>query len=255
MKHYKMIAIEAALKSGLFIKRSIGRFGSISYKGRDNLVTDVDRRSEAIIIDTIRKAFPSHSILAEERGSLKTPSPYRWLIDPLDGTTNFAHSFPFFSVSVALERCGRLVLGVVYDPTRDELFCAEAGKGAFLNKKRIHVSSVKHLSGALLGTGFAYGRKKKIKNVVNFKNMLKRAQAIRRPGSAALDLCYVACARFDGFWEMDLHPWDSAAGTLMVREAGGCVTKFDGSPYTPYDKEVLAANRFIHRSMISVLYK
>ena len=250
---YKKLAIRAALKSGYFIKKSVGKINSISYKGRDDIVTDVDKKSERMIIDIIRSRFPGHSILSEERGAVDNHSPYKWIIDPLDGTTNFAHAFPFFSVSIALEESGRIIAGVIYDPMREELFSAEAGKGAYLNNKRITVSTTGKLSGSFLATGFSYGRKRKDKNVGNFKKLLVRTMAVRRAGSAALDLAYVACGRFDGFWEMDLHPWDSAAGYLLVKEAKGNVTKFDGSSWTPYDKDVLATNNRIHKQIVSIL--
>ncbi len=254
MKAYKKVAIEAALKSGLFIKRSVGKVKEISYKGRINIVTDIDKASEKMIIGMIHSAFPDHSIISEEARPLKGSSAYRWVIDPLDGTTNFAHSFPFFSVSVALEREGHVILGVVYDPMRDELFHAEEGKGAYLNKKRIFVSRAKRLEESLLATGFAYGvREAKDDNIANFRNFLRRAMAIRRAGSAALDLTYVACARFDGFWELGLKPWDSAAGCLIVKEAKGAISRFDGSAYSHYDKDLLATNGHIHRQMVKVL--
>jgi len=255
MKNAKRIAIEAALKSGRFIKESVGKAYNVSYKGRDNIVTDIDKRSEKMIIDKISSAFPEHSILSEESSPRSGTSPYRWIIDPLDGTTNFAHAFPFFCVSIGLERSGVIEMGVVYDPMRDELFHAEAGKGSYLNKKRIFVSKVRKISEAFLATGFSYGITSKDRNIKHFRNLLIRSLAIRRAGSAALDLCYVACGRFDGFWEMNLHPWDSAAGLLIVREASGRVTKFDGSNYTPYDKDILATNGFIHNEMIKALSK
>ena len=241
------------MKSGRFIKNSVGNIGTISYKGRDNIVTDVDKKAERIIINIIRSRFPGHSILSEEKGRLDKRSPYKWIIDPLDGTTNFAHAFPFFCVSIALEIAGEISLGVVYDPMRDELFSAESGKGAYLNKGKIGVSGVKRLSDAFLATGFSYGRRRKDKNVGNFKKFLIRTMAIRRAGSAALDLSYVACGRFDGFWELDLNPWDSAAGLLIVKEAKGIVTKFDGTPYSPYHKNILATNGKIHSQMASLL--
>jgi myo-inositol-1(or 4)-monophosphatase len=226
----------------------------VSYKGRINIVTDVDKKSEAIIIDTISSKFPSHSILSEESKPIYTGSPNRWIIDPLDGTTNFTHSFPFFSVSIAFEVDREVVLGVVYDPVREELFWAERARGAYLNNKRIEVSRTGQLKHSLLATGFAYGIKDAVdNNLQHFENFLMRAQAVRRAGSAALDLCYVACGRFDAFWERDLHPWDSAAGMLIVRESKGLVTKFDGKPYSYNDKEILASNRKIHRQMMAVL--
>jgi myo-inositol-1(or 4)-monophosphatase len=251
---FKKIAIDAALKSGLFIKDSVGRVERISYKGRINVVTDIDRKAEDIIIRRIAQAFPEHSFLSEERPPHDKGSPYRWVIDPLDGTTNFVHSFPFFCVSIALEKDAKVVLGVVYDPIRNELFTAESGEGAFLNKKRLHVSATASLSKSLLATGFAYGVKKAVnKNIRNFRNFLVRAMAVRRAGSAALDLCYVACGRFDGFWELSLNPWDTAAASIIVKEAKGLITKFDGTIFTPYEKEILASNRRIHSAMVKVL--
>lgn len=250
---YKKTAIAAAIESGRFIKRSVGKITAITYKGRDNIVTDVDRRSEHMIIKKLLSAFPDHSILSEERLPIKTSSPYKWIIDPLDGTTNFAHAFPFFCVSIGLECRGKIILGVVYDPMREELFYAERGNGAYLNNKKIKVSATKRLSDGFLATGFSYGLKGRARNVRYFRDFLIKASAIRRAGAAALDMSYVACGRFDGFWEMDLHPWDSAAAFLIVEEAGGRVTKFDGSHYSPYDKEVLATNGRIHQSMVKVL--
>ncbi|MFA6609933.1 MAG: inositol monophosphatase family protein [Candidatus Omnitrophota bacterium] len=254
MDKFRRTAIGAALKSGLFIKRSVGKIKEISYKGKINIVTDVDKSAEAMIIKAISRSFPGHSILSEESEPRNNTSPYRWVIDPLDGTTNFAHAFPFFCVSIALEKDGKAILGVVYDPMRDELFTAEEDRGAFLNKKKLHVSGTKKLSDGFLATGFAYGvQDARNTNIRNFKNFLMRAMAIRRAGAAALDMCYVACGRFDGFWEMDLKPWDSAAAYLIVKEAGGRITKFDGSKFTPYDNEVLATNGLIHRDMVRVL--
>lgn len=253
-KLYKKIAIAAARESGLLIKRSVGKVARISYKGKDNIVTDVDKSAEALIIRRIRANFKDHAILSEECAPLSGTSGYTWVIDPLDGTTNFAHAFPFFSVSIGLEYNGALILGVVYDPMRDELFLAEAGKGAFLNNKRITVSKTTALSQSFLATGFAYGKKRKDDNVRNFTRLLTRTLGIRRAGSAALDLCYVACGRFDGYWEMYLKPWDGAAGMIMVREAGGVVTRFDGvSECTPYDNETLATNGLIHKPLSKIL--
>jgi len=252
-RSYRSIAIEAALNSGLFIKNSVGKIVRISYKGRDDIVTDIDKKAETLIIKKILAEFPGHSVLSEERGVIAGTSPYKWIIDPLDGTTNFAHAFPFFCVSIALEKNGKVILGVVYDPMRDELFTAETGKGARLNRKKITVSDTARMEDSFLATGFSYGVTRKDRNIDNFKKLLVRTMAIRRAGSAALDLCYVACGRFDGFWEMDLHPWDSAAAQLIVKEAKGEVTKFDGTTYTPYDRNILATNRLLHRKMVELL--
>ena len=250
---YAKVAIRAAYASGLLIRKSVGKISKIYYKSRGNIVTDVDKASEKLILKMILRAFPGHSILSEESSPLDSGSRYRWVIDPIDGTTNFAHAFPFFCVSIALEENGRIILGVVYDPMRDEMFIAEKGKGTTLNGKKIKVSRVKKLAGSFLATGFSYGITRKDENIMHFRKFLVKTQAIRRAGSAALDLCYVACGRFDGFWEMGLHPWDSAAASLIVEEAKGIVTKFDGKPYSHYDKNVLATNGRIHNQMVKVL--
>ena len=250
---YAKVAIRAAYASGLLIKKSVGKIADISFKGKDNIVTNVDKASEKLIINIILRAFPDHSILSEESLPVNSGSRYRWIIDPIDGTTNFAHAFPFFCVSIALEDSGNIILGVVYDPMRDEIFIAEKGKGATLNGKRINVSRVSKLSGSFLATGFSYGITRKDRNIKYFNNLLIKTQAIRRAGSAALDLCYVACGRFDGFWEMNLRPWDVAAASLIVRESKGAVTKFDGKPYSHYDRNILATNSRIHTQMVNSL--
>jgi len=254
MKKFIDVAMDAALKAGRYAKSRKGKIKRITYKGSINLVTDVDAACEDMIVRAVRSNFPDHEILAEESYHKPGSGDYRWVIDPLDGTTNYSRSLPIYSVSIALEYRSKTVLGVVYNPERDELFHAESGKGAYLNKKRIHVSEVSRLKQALLVTGFAYNMNSaKNDNVGFFKAFLKRSLAVRRLGSAAIDLCYVACGYFDGFWEMNLHPWDSAAGTLIVQEAGGKVTKFNGKGYTPYDKEILATNASIHAKMVKIL--
>jgi myo-inositol-1(or 4)-monophosphatase len=251
---FKKAAVTAALKSGEFIRKSVGKVRKLSYKGRTNIVTDVDKSAEEIIVRHLSRLFPDHSVLSEEMRPKEGSSPYKWVIDPIDGTTNFAHAFPFFSVSVALEKNSVVMLGAVYDPMRRELFFAEKGGGAYLNNKRIRVSKTAKLSEGFLATGFAYDIERRDNiNIRNFTKFLKKVMAIRRAGSAALDLCYVACGRFDGFWEMGLKPWDSAAGALLVREAGGKVTKFDGSSHSHYDEEILASNRYLHKAMVKVI--
>ena len=254
MNTYKKHAIEIAVKAGKFIRSHLGKIKILGYKGEINLVTDIDKKSEDLIIKYLKKPFPRHEFLAEERGGSRAACDYRWVIDPLDGTTNFTHGFPFFCVSIALEKGGSSILGVIYDPMREELFYAEKGKGAFLNKKRIQVSRTPKLKDSLLATGFAYNFKRARKsNIENFINFSLNSRAIRRAGSAALDLSYVACGRFDGFWELDLYPWDTAAGSLIVKEAGGKISKFLGKTYSHYDKELLASNGRIHSEMIKVL--
>ncbi|MGC8579117.1 MAG: inositol monophosphatase family protein [bacterium] len=256
ISHAKLlnIAIRAAKSAGKIINKRIDTYKSVSYKGTVDLVTDVDRLSEECIINTITRSFPGHSILSEEIGGISKEGDYKWIIDPLDGTTNFFHSYPFVSVSIAVEHKGALIIGVVYDPIRKELFYAVKGKGAFLNNKRIHVSNVKTIEQSLLATGFPYDiRTSKENNLDNWVKFIKKAQAIRRDGSAALDLCYVACARFDGFWEIKLKPWDVASGTLIVQEAGGSVTNFKGEPYSIYTDKIVASNSHIHSILVDVL--
>lgn len=251
---YIQVAADAAQAAGKYILKKIGNFGKISYKGSINLVTEVDKKSEEIIVSRIRKEFPSHGILAEERGSEDRGNRYKWIIDPLDGTTNYAHSFPFFCVSVGLEKNDEVIAGVAYDPVREELFSSQKGKGAYLNRKRIRVSKISDLSRALLVTGFAYNiREAKYTNVENFRKFLLASQAVRRTGSAAIDLCYVACGRFDGFWEVGLNPWDTAAASLIAEEAGAKITDFKGKPYSIYEKQILASNGKVHGQMLKIL--
>jgi myo-inositol-1(or 4)-monophosphatase len=225
----------------------------ISKKGRIDLVTEMDVRAEKLIVDQIRLRFPDHEILAEEQGSHAGNGPYKWIIDPLDGTTNYAHGYRFFSVSIAIEWERELILGVVYDPVTEELFSATKGQGATLNNHPIHVSDENQLIDSLLVTGFSYDQEEIKKNLEYFNRMILHSRAIRRDGSAALDLCYVACGRFEGFWEVSLKPWDVAAGRLIVEEAGGTVTNFRGSPSTIYRPELLASNGKIHGAMMALL--
>jgi myo-inositol-1(or 4)-monophosphatase len=248
-------AIEIAQAAGAILRQGWGRAGRIEYKGTVNLVTEYDRRAEAIIIEALRERFPTHHIYSEEQGDLGPgDSPYTWLIDPLDGTTNFAHGFPPFSVSIGLMHLGEALIGVVFDPTRDDLFTAGIGHGARLNGAPIHVSTISTLDRALLGTGFAYDRQTATdNNIDNVARLIRLCQGIRRAGSAALDLAYVACGRLDGFWEMGLHPWDVAAGTLIVREAGGRVTDFEGGDDHQSGRRILASNGRIHDELVSGL--
>jgi len=267
MSPYIKVAIEAARYAGRYMLKKIGNFGEISYKKNNmiNLVTESDKKSEKIIINHIRKNFPGHSFLAEESGEIASlpsvarndaGSGFKWIIDPIDGTTNYAHGLGIFCTSIGLEKDGVVIAGVVYDPSRDELFFAEKNKGAFLNKKQIYVSAISDISKSLLVTGFAYNFKEaKYANIENFKNFLLVSQAVRRTGSAAIDLCYVACGRFDGFWEVGLNPWDTAAASLIAEEAGAKLTDFKGRGYSIYDKEILASNGKIHKQMLSVLKK
>ena len=254
MESFKALAIRAAKKAGRILQDHLGRVKKVDYKGAVNLVTEMDLLSEKLIVAEIRKIYPKHSILAEEKTNRQEDSPYRWVIDPLDGTTNYAHGYPIFCVSIGLEKDGAIILGVVYDPSRNELFVGEKGKGAHLNGRRIHVSPTPKLSQSLLATGFPYDlRESPVNNFDHFQNFAMRSHAVRRAGSAALDLCYVSAGRFDGFWEMKLGPWDLAAGSLIVREAGGKVTDFQGHPIHLDGKYVLASNGKIHGEMIRAL--
>lgn len=245
---------EVAIKAGELLMEYYKEDLSMYLKGDINPVTIADTESEKLIIGEIKKAFPHHSILAEETGGEKQESEWLWVIDPLDGTTNYAHHYPSFCVSIALLKKCKPIMGVIYHPLLSEFFYAEKGNGAYLNDRPIKVSNVDKLDKAFLTTGFAYDvHETEDDNVDNFRAFLKRSMAIRRGGSAALDLAYTACGRFDGFWEMRLHPWDTAAGILMVEEAGGRVTTFDGGDFDIYKKEILATNGLIHNDMIDVL--
>jgi len=250
------IAIRAVQESGQIQKEWLGKDKKVELKGEINLVTEVDRQCESRIIEIIKEHFPEHNILTEETPMPEGPSPYRWVIDPLDGTTNYTHGYPCFCTSVALELEEKIVLGAIYDPLLDELFTARQGKGAFFNGERITVSATEQLTSALICTGFPYDLRESDENNVNhFNNFIMEAQAVRRDGSAALDLCYVAAGRFDGFWELKLHPWDIAAGTLLVEEAGGMVTDFGGGTLDIYGQEILASNGRVHAEMIGVLQR
>jgi myo-inositol-1(or 4)-monophosphatase len=254
LDNHLAITIQAAKESGQIQKEWLARDKKVELKGEINLVTEVDRICEARIIEIITEAFPEHNILTEETPMSEGSSPYRWIIDPLDGTTNYAHGYPCFCTSVALELEGEIVLGAVYDPLLDEFFTAQQGKGAFLNGESIAVSATTRLTEALICTGFPYDlRESPVNNLDHFNNFIMEARAIRRDGSAALDLCYVAAGRFDGFWELKLYPWDVAAGKLLVEEAGGVVTDFGGGGLDIYGKEILATNGRIHEGMIGVL--
>ena len=248
------IAVHAAKAAGQIQQEWLHRDKKIELKGEINLVTEVDRRCEQGIIEIIQKAFPQHNILTEETPMPELPSPYRWIVDPLDGTTNYAHGYPCFCTSIALEFERQVMVGAVYDPLLDELFTAQQGEGAFLNGERIAVSMTDRLINALLCTGFPYDvRESAENNLDHFNNFIMEARAIRRDGSAALDLCYVAAGRFDGFWELKLNPWDVAAGKLIVEEAGGRVSDFRGKALDINGKETLASNGKIHEEMIRVL--
>ena len=254
IRSFVRFAQKLARGAGKILRQGFNRRLRIGYKGRINPVTEYDLKSERYITAQVSRQFPDHNILAEEGSDVEKQSPFRWIIDPLDGTVNYAHGFPVYCVSIAVEYAGDVVAGVVYDPERDELFSAGTGTGAHLNKQRIRVSGEKALQRALLATGFAYniGTAKRT-NLGLFARMAKKAQGVRRPGSAAIDLCWLACGRLDGFWEFYLQPWDTAAAKLIVEEAGGKVSRISGRPYSILAPDILASNGRIHKAMISVL--
>lgn len=231
-----------------------GKALQIEAKQHHDFVTEIDKRSEESIIRSIQRAFPDHAILAEESGQGQSSSACRWIIDPLDGTTNFIHGVPMFAVSIALEVEGELKVGVVYEPVRRELFTAEKGKGAFLNNRRITVSTTAERSRCLLATGFPFRNYELLDDYLSiFKSFMVQTSGIRRPGSAALDLCYLACGRFDGFWELNLKPWDIAAGALIIKEAGGRITDFAGGHHFLNKGNVIGSNASIHSWMLETV--
>lgn len=249
-------AKEAAVEAGKIQLSFFNKKKQISHKLNEfDLVTNADKAAEEKIISVINTHFPEHDFLGEESGLHKeNKSEYIWVIDPIDGTTNYAHNFPHFAVSIGLMYKGELVLGVVYDAFKKEMFWAAEGVGAFLNDEKIHVSMVENLNESLLSTGFPCERADILEeNLAYFREMLFKTQAIRRPGSASLDLCYVACGRLDGFWELNLSPWDTAAGTVIIRQAGGKVTNFETEQYDMYVKNILASNGLIHDKIYSVI--
>lgn len=244
-----------AREAGEIIKEGFGKNISIEYKsGENNIVTEIDKKSEQLIIDFIQKKYPKHNILAEERGELKKESEYLWVIDPLDGTSNFAHGLPIFSVSIGLQQNDVTIAGVIYDVMRDLLYYAELGSGAFANDNKVSVSNTKKISQSMLVTGFPYNVKENPEHAFErFEIITKNARAVRRLGSAAIDFCYVAAGVFDAFWEVHLHPWDICAGKLIVEEAGGIVTDFRGGTIGIDSKKILATNLLIHPQMIDLL--
>jgi len=246
------VAIEAALEAGGILMTEFSRPVKISYKGEVDIVTQADRRSEQAIVSRLRTRFPKHAIVAEEGGGSESDSPFRWHVDPLDGTTNFAHGYPCFAVSIGLEEMGELITGVIFQPVSGEMFTAAKGEGAYLNQKKIHVSAIEKLATSLLVTGFPSIKRAQNPNIHYYWDFTLRSHGVRRDGSAAMDLASVACGRFEGFWEFGLHSWDTAAGVLLVREAGGSVTRFDGQPYQLGDRELLASNAHVHSEMIQI---
>lgn len=259
MNQERKVAFRAALEAGRLLKERVGQIKSIDYKSAFNIVTDVDKASEKLILEIFGAEFPDDAILAEESGALKGSKSRRWLIDPLDGTTNFAHAYPFFCVSIALEVDGKVVLGVIYDPIKDELFWAEQGGGAWLNDDRIIVSKNLTLSESLLATGFPPDTRTdqdaevRSDNMNEFRALTSISHGVRRDGSAALDLAYVASGRTDGFWEKGLAAWDVGAGSIIVEEAGGRVTNLEAGVMEVDKGDIIASNGHIHDEIISVL--
>jgi myo-inositol-1(or 4)-monophosphatase len=239
-----------AREAGALLLRYFHERVKIEYKGDVDLVTVADRASEKLIVERLRATWPDHDIVGEEGTRQESGAEYRWYIDPLDGTTNFGHGYPVFCVSMGLEQRGEMLAGVLYDPTRDELFAAEKGKGAFLNGEPIQVSQTQRMNESLLATGFPSQKRHKNPNIHFYHQITLHSHGVRRAGSAALDLANVACGRYDGFWEFNLNPWDTSAGTLLVREAGGKVTRYDGSPWRMDSKETLASNGLIHEELM-----
>lgn len=253
-------ASKIALEAGALLRDYYRRGVATEYKGDVDLVTVADRASEKLIVERLHAAFPEHGIYGEEGTRSRLDSEYRWYIDPLDGTTNFAHGFPVFCVSMGLERRaavstaaseeGEIVAAVIYDPLRDELFTAEKGKGAYLNGAPIHVSSTRALAEALVATGFPSHKRHDNPNIHFYHQFTLRSHGVRRAGSAALDLAYTACGRVDAYWEFNLNAWDTAAGALLVTEAGGTMTRFDGSPFRLDSREILATNGLLRDEML-----
>lgn len=251
-------AIETAREAGQVLLEKFGRKIEISKKGNINLVTEADFASEKLIIEKIRSHYPKHSILAEESGEsnaavIDGEKVWKWIIDPLDGTTNYAHGYPCFCITIALEHRDEIVLGVTFDPTRNELFAAEKGQGATLNGRKISVSETSELSEALIVTGFPYNLADKDNFAGHLTDFLVRSRGVRRDGSAAIDMAYVACGRFDGFWEEGLNPWDVAAGVLLIEEAGGRISYYDNSSFSIYKAPICASNNLIHTEMLDIL--
>ena len=256
MASYLETAVEIAREAAALIRDSFTRRDSgearFDLKGEHDLVTETDRASERLIVERLRSHFPTHAVVAEEGSSHEGASEYRWYVDPLDGTTNFAHGFPVFNVSIGLERAGELIAGVVVDPTRNEVFSAERGSGAFLNGRPIHVSATRSLEDSLVSTGFPSRKRHGNVNIHFFYQLAMMSHGARRPGAAALDFAYVACGRLDVFWEFSLNPWDMAAGVLLVREAGGVVTDMHGSPLNLRGPHCLADNGLVHGEVVEL---
>lgn len=245
---------KTARAAGKVLLENVQKNRKVQFKGRIDIVTEMDLKSEQLIVTRLRKVLPEAAFLTEEGSVTEASADFKWIIDPLDGTTNYAHTFPVWCVSIALEYRGELVVGCIYDPTRDELFSATKHDKTRLNGQVVRVSDRRRLDQALLATGFPYDiRTSRINNLANFTIFVKTARAVRRAGSAALDLCYLACGRFDGYWELKLHPWDMAAGVLIVKQAGGRITDFEGNEFSIYRDRLLGSNGHIHKEMMRIL--
>lgn len=256
MKDTLETAVQIAKEAGKIIRENLGKALQVEYKGKRDLVTEIDKRCEELIYKKIGCAFPRHGFMGEEGTRKSGEDEYVWIVDPLDGTTNFTHGYPFVAVSLALEFKGKIILGVVHDPILKETFASIKGKGASLDCKPIHVSKSDDISKSLLATGFSYDFKQDPGLQIKlFDEFIMLAQAVRRDGAAALDLCYIAMGRFDGFWEMKLHPWDTAAGVLILKEAGGVATDFKGKDYSIYDQEIIASNGLLHKPIVEAISK
>lgn len=252
MPAYLETAVDIAREAGALLANYFERRVAFELKGDFDLVTEADRASEQLVIERLRSHFPSHSIVAEEGGGNEGTSDYSWYVDPLDGTTNFAHGFPIYNVTLALERAGEMIAGVVFDPARNEIFTAERGGGAYLNNRRIHISKAKRLADSLVATGFPSRRRHLNINVHFYYQMAMWTHGVRRAGAAAIDLAYVACGRLDGFWEFGLNPWDMAAGILLIEEAGGKCTDMKGGAHSMSSPHLLADNGAIHEEVLTL---
>jgi len=251
-----LVAVETALKAGALLQKLFEQPHQIKHKSAIDLVTEADLASEELILKILQRKLPGIKTMSEESSDTyeKLPAEAVWIIDPLDGTTNFAHNFPWFAVSIALYDGNRSQVGVIYHPMQNELFCASLAGGAWLNDKPIRVSEVASLKNALVATGFPYDVQERSDVILTMlKKILEQTQGVRRPGAAALDLAYLACARLDAFWEVDLKPWDSAAGYLLVKEAGGRLSNFNGTPFSPFFPELLASNSILHEDLVALL--
>lgn len=256
MRDYCVAAIEIAREAGQLQMDRLPKEKVITYKEQNkfNIVTQVDKECEKLICDYIKGKFPGHDILAEEGGGHNTKSDWLWIIDPIDGTVNYAHGYPLFSVSIGLMHQGKMVVGVVYEPNLDEMFVGERGGGAVCNDKPIRVSKNKLLEGSMVATGFAYNvNETRLNNIDHFNSFILKCHAVRRDGVASTDMCYVACGRFDGFWELFLKPWDIAAASVIIEEAGGELTMFDGKPLNIFGDEIVASNGLIHDEILEIL--